>query len=323
MSKTTEAKEYEEFVRRVQRTEHGAIQKKYPDDGSELIAGLNRAARDNELVLVLGAGVSIPSGLPDWDEVTEKLIDAVLQQKGERGLARRIARIDLPPYRRTRIIESLNPGFRLTIRDVLYGRRERPNPTLDAIARLVNRAVQARKHLSIITYNFDDLLERTLDSHGLTGRYRIIDSAASFDQNLKSPARIAIFHPHGFVPKDGDLEQLLGAMLVFSERQYHRSYFATEHWTGQLQRNCFASSACLFLGCSFNDQDQRRLLDQTEDDGKRRLVAIMRRSDKFKSAKTNGLTDYVIQHDLSLLNVKPLWITKWSELPVTLNQLLH
>lgn len=313
---------YEQYVRWLQAQGKKPLYAGYRNDKADIIALLNQGAQKGNLVLVLGAGASVPSGLPSWDQVTKELISVILPDAKSRDLAARLRHLTIPDYRLTRIVESLDPAFRLTVRDALYGKRLRRNKTLEAVTAFVQRCQRKRKRLRIITYNFDDLLERHLDKAGLKKRYLVIDSKDSYYRFRTANPSLAIFHPHGFIPFNGDLERLLGTMLVFSERQYHRSYFDRSHWTSVVQRELFSSCSCLFVGCSFNDQDQRRLLDQTSSAASPCLAAIMRRSNRFKRHRANELTDFIIQHDLSLLNVRAIWVKAWGSIPTILDQLL-
>ena len=66
---------------------------------------------------------------------------------------------------------------------------------------------------SVITYNYDSLLEIALDDVPSQSIYRN-------DQTLN--ASLPVYHVHGYVPLDSNTEGSAEDDIVFTEDQYHR-----------------------------------------------------------------------------------------------------
>jgi hypothetical protein len=108
---------------------------------------------------------------------------------------------------------------------------------------------------SIITYNFDDVLETCLARLGVEIPYQVIN-------NTKIRAKtgtLPIYHVHGFLPRRGRISP--NNKLILSEDAYHSQYSNIYDWSNLVQINKFRENTCLFIGLSFSDPNLRRLLD--------------------------------------------------------------
>nr|WP_283772565.1 SIR2 family protein [Acinetobacter baumannii] len=109
---------------------------------------------------------------------------------------------------------------------------------------------------SVITYNFDDLLERQLTVNN------ILHSCIYSDRESYDPDELPVYHVHGFLPEDRDTyDGLDNSTLVFSEEGYHQIYSDTYHWSNLVQLNSLRENNCLMVGLSMTDPNLRRLLD--------------------------------------------------------------
>jgi hypothetical protein len=109
---------------------------------------------------------------------------------------------------------------------------------------------------SVVTYNFDDLLERQLKKDNILHR-SIYTDTESYD-----PDELPVYHVHGFLPEDrDDYQGLENSTLVFSEEGYHQIYSESFHWSNLVQLNSFRENSCLMIGLSMTDPNLRRLLD--------------------------------------------------------------
>lgn len=243
--------------------------------GVEVNAGALRDLRDawsrGELVVFLGAGASIPYGVPSWrDLVLELLFDQaertrrlgsmwphyrralaswmtdyfaydplVLARMVERGLARASPRRD-------------HPGFLERLRAHLYGQWHQPRARtlLDAVADLAAR--KRRGMGTIVTFNFDDLLERALDARGVEFASVVGPGRRREDDRLR------IVHVHGFVPREGESAR---ETMVFTEPDYHALTESIFHWGLSEIVDALRKRTVLFLGLSMSDPSLRRLLD--------------------------------------------------------------
>jgi hypothetical protein len=105
---------------------------------------------------------------------------------------------------------------------------------------------------SIITYNFDDLLEKYFEKEKIP--FKSIYAEGMSYTRRQTP----IYHVHGFLPR-GSLNK--DHKIVLSEDMYHQQYNDTYNWSNLLQINTFKDKTCLFIGLSLVDPNYRRLLD--------------------------------------------------------------
>ena len=245
------------------------------------LEGLQRAWREKDLVLFLGAGVSKPYGIPTWNDlVLEILFD-------QTDVARRLESIDLPfrralaawlvdyydydPIILARVVKneirrraSRRSGegddahalFLEKVREHLYPRepQEPPIPpeptTLTAVADFIKRSGEDSGVTAVVSFNYDDLLERKLGEG--------IEFQPVWNARRHREKGLPILHPHGFLPQEGDFED---CELVFTEDDYHGLTTTVFHWALTAIVNYLRHNTVLFIGLSMLDPNLRRLLD--------------------------------------------------------------
>ena len=236
------------------------------------IEGLRRAWRQGELVLCLGAGVSMPYGLPSWNNLVLELLFE--QAQGTRQLGSM-----WPHYRRAvaawmtdyfaynplvlarmveRDMQSKKRGngaekFLNCLRSHLYANQRIPKSrtTLQAVADLIAARSTSGRVSSVISFNFDDLLEREL-------RRRCVPFQSVADSKRNNANRLSVIHAHGYVPSTGTLSR---DHVVFTENDYHRLTESVFHWALAEVVERLRKNTVLFIGLSMSDPSLRRLLD--------------------------------------------------------------
>jgi hypothetical protein len=242
------------------------------------LEGLQRAWKEKDLVLFLGAGLSMPYGIPTWkDLVLEILFD-------QTDVARRLEPIDLPfrralaawlvdyygydPIVLARVVKneirrrtsrrrgSKGDAHRLfleKVREHLYPQQP-PTPreptTLTAVADFIARSGEDSGVTGVVSFNYDDLLERKLAGH--------VEFRPIWNARRHRDKRLPILHPHGYLPEQGDLEE---CNLIFTEDDYHGLTTTVFHWALTAIVNFLRHHTVLFIGLSMLDPNLRRLLD--------------------------------------------------------------
>jgi SIR2-like protein len=245
------------------------------------LRNLRFAWRNRQLVLFLGAGVSIPYGLPSWKNLVLELLFEHAQ--GTRQLGRM-----WPHYRRAvaswmtdyfeynplvlarmveRDLKKKNPAvghngtnsadsperFLERLRKHIYAHHREPSErtALQAIADLIARSNSRSGIDSVVTFNFDDLLERELQR-----RKVVVQRVASGDRQDGSGLRV--IHAHGCVPMEGPISR---RDIIFTEPDYHRLTESVFHWSLSDIVDLLRKKTVLFVGLSMSDPSLRRLLD--------------------------------------------------------------
>ena len=255
-----------------------------PIDRATSIQSLQRAFQHHNLALFLGAGVSVSNKLPSWEKlVLSMYFSTISEQKlgGWRPFSNYLYAIsewylnnmDEPLEITARKLRKYykkdadgNERFLANLYHNLYGHFLTPdceilpevtkdmlrgaNSTLDAVAKLCESPEQGVK--SVITYNYDNLLELVLEQRAHQSIF-----SPSFERNNKLP----IYHVHGYVPLHKKELASLVDEIVFTEDQYHHVLGNSYHWSNIVQLHAMSNSVGLMIGLSLSDRNIRRLLD--------------------------------------------------------------
>ena len=278
---------------------------------------------EERFTLFLGAGVSMSAGLPSWWKLLEDMIDTSKQKEFKDGDIEKLTKVcynsSIVMGRFVRMMmekKSNDEDYYQCLHDALYGGISAyRSPLIDEICNLVySKKSQAQ---SIITYNFDDVMERALRKRG-------IRNYSVFGQN--QPQRFfPIYHVHGFIPYANKDD--IKSVPVLSEEEYHRVYASSYNWSNVEQLHALSRTTCIFIGLSMTDPNLRRLLDiaiQDSENDPRHFVFLPRISefgtDKNAEAKNNEAMK--IQKQIFLeLGLRTIWYRDYNELPKLLKNL--
>ncbi|MBY0038678.1 SIR2 family protein [Bacillus cereus] len=250
------------------------------DSRETQISNLNKAFKNEELVLVLGAGVSVPYNLPSWDNLLQKLLFETFNDFNDNEDASSVLSKLFPklfpnsPLISARFLEEYfkkhenDRTFEGMIKDALYERvnREAASPTLKEILQYCIAPGKSPNLDSIITYNYDDVLERVLLNSNVEIPFKSIYTLGMNPSNGELP----IYHVHGFLPENQVLDEAYS--ITLSENLYHKQYNDIYSWNNMVQINKFREKVCIFIGTSLTDPNIRRLLD----------IAMLQRGDNQK-----------------------------------------
>lgn len=143
--------------------------------------------------------------------------------------------------------------FISAVKDALYSSQRTSSPLIESITNLCIPKRSGAKVKSIITYNFDDLIEESLSKVKL--EYKTIYR----DEEQHDSDELPIYHVHGFIPGRESFDR--EASLVFSEEAYHKVYSEPYHWSNLVQLATLRENNCLMIGLSLSDPNLRRLLE--------------------------------------------------------------
>jgi len=232
---------------------------------------LIRAFERENLVLVLGAGVSRPYNIPTWNELLQGLLLTSLPKDTSNWqftdpvtVAKLFAAVFQPTpliaaryLRLTFAQDGSSESFEQKVREVLYATAASApdSATMKEIRQLCVAPSKSPNLDSIITYNFDDVLERCLSGLEIEIPYTSIHTVGQVAERGSIP----IYHVHGFLPRAGSLQP--DHRITLSEDVYHEQYSDIYSWSNMVQINKFREKTCLFIGTSFSDPNLRRLLD--------------------------------------------------------------
>lgn len=325
-------------------------------DRSEIIKEVRQYYKKERLVLVLGAGVSMAFGLPSWDILLQKLMVATLEKEKNASsiLSKLFAKIFNPsPLIAGRYLqkyfETNNQSFEEEVRKILYQEIERKTTSelMDEIVRYCIAPGKSPNLNSIITYNFDDILEQSILKSILDLPFKSI-----FGQGIDvDSGELPIYHVHGYLPEKGKLSE--SNQITFGENVYHKQYTDIYSWNNIVQINKFRENNCLFIGTSLTDPNTRRLLDISnqqrtskkgshfifkirykKDDVKKALEILLNQNKDLmneKSVANLQLDETVLtlietiesfeENDLKSFGIKTIWVDRYSEIPELMREI--
>ncbi|PWB15638.1 SIR2 family protein [Comamonas sp. JNW] len=245
----------------------------------EVVNAVRDEYKSGRFSIFLGAGVSSSAGLPDWDTLLNSLFVSMLTDDEANSkstdsehissIVKRLRQIDGPSsltlarYIRKGITTDSSveqEKFINAVTKQLYGlRNKKYSLSSSLIKSIINLCTPSRtgaKVKCVLTYNFDDLLEREASAHGISFK-------PIFEElDLPNAEELPIYHVHGFLPEDRSIyTNIQKATLVFSEEGYHKIYQDAYHWSNLVQLNNLKESSCLMIGLSLTDPNLRRLLE--------------------------------------------------------------
>lgn len=325
-----------------------------------IIKRLIRAYTKGNLALVLGSGISLEHGLPTWNElILENLICALSQDNINTKAIRDFSKLYINCFLRNPLIAArhieclINKNYEIKdfhkiLKKTLYSREafKKESNFYSAIANLCASSRSNKLISSIITYNFDNLLEKYIDRLIIRIPYKVYETNSA----IKDKSVLAIYHVHGFLPDNEEVSK--SRDIILNEKSYHNLYNVPFYWSNVVQLETFNNNICLFIGLSMNDPDLRRLLDASVKSSKRNkkdyhivilkipdLVYLEERYLKYgsnlSSRSLDGLKKSFISYsdnlkslymkakriEMHTLNCDILFIKSFNEIPIILEKI--
>ena len=310
---------------------------------------INEAHKNEKLVLVLGAGISLDFGVPSWNLLLQNLMVHTIEK--ENNVSTVLSKLFNGIFRPNPLIagrylqeyfEKHDSSFESMVRDVLYSKidKEKSSVLLDEIVKLCVAPGNSPNLNSIITYNFDDILEYKLEKIDMSIPYKTVYGIGIEVKNNELP----IYHVHGYLPESDKLDDK--NKITFGENNYHQQYSDIYSWNNMVQINKFRENTCVFIGSSLTDPNIRRLLDialkQKGNKRKHHYIFKKRIDEKYLNSelkkmlestelidnKNKAALDFeetikllteiyerFEENDSASFGVQTIWINNWKEIP--------
>lgn len=168
---------------------------------------------------------------------------------------------------------------------------------------------------SVITFNFDSLLEKFLSRNSI--KYKAI-----YDEGIQfNVDEVPIYHVHGYLPKDEKIEK---HNLVFSEDGYHTQFIDPYSWSNLIQLYKYMNNSCIFIGISLTDPNIRRLLDISKRKNKSNSNKhfIIKKLPP-KDSSTFDLQLMLEEQDSLMLGLNVIWVSDYDDYPKVLEKILE
>ncbi len=196
------------------------------------------------------------------------------------------------------------------MRKALYVGEPVLSPLIESIVQLSRPQRDGRPLDSIITFNFDGLIEENLTGAKISSK-PIFSEAINHDSN-----EIPVYHVHGYLPRNGEIPE--DTDLVFSEDAYHRQFIDPFSWSNLIQLNKLTQNTCLFVGISLTDPNMRRLLDVAwpKNPDKTLTHYILKKRPRFSDGDVlDQVTELLDEQDANALGLNVIWIDNFEDAP--------
>lgn len=278
---------------------------------------LAKILASGRLTLVCGAGISVGAGVPTWNRLLFQLLSSMM---------RKISKDHSIPFSKVAVAEfqenyapsslivgkylknNLGKDFLREVRSALYIDDPKTCDVIDAIVDL-SRPQRAAKPLdSIITFNFDSLVEENLDKKNVPNK------AIHKEGMTYGPNELPIYHVHGYLPKRGAIPK--ETEIVFSEDAYHSQFIEPFSWSNLVQLNKLNENTCLFIGLSLTDPNLRRLLDvANRKKGNFNPGHYIIKKSPSENEAIDGVARILEEQDAKNLGLNLIWVEDYNEIP--------
>ena len=310
------------------------IEKSNIDTFEFQIKNLNSSFHKGDLSLFCGAGISFDAGVPTWNKLLKTLLKEIYSNNSlipdiDIRLANIFQKqINVSPLILAQYLKILlGKKFKETVRNALYKNCNDKSPIVDEIVELIRPRRNRKNIISVVNFNFDDLIEEKLNNEKI--EYKSIFAEGERFKETEFP----IFHPHGFLPRNKRLT--IKNDIVFSEDAYHSQFIDPFSWGNLVQLNHLNNNTCLFIGISLTDPNMRRLLDvsiRKNGKGEKNHYIIKKRykitdlysdselADK-RDEKVIPILENIEEQDANQLGFNVIWINEHNEIPRLLKEI--
>lgn len=283
-------------------------------------AALSNALRIGRLTVVCGAGVSVGAGVPVWGDLLIRLLESMIDRLSENKaikLGSNAAKEFSERQGASSLIlgkylkNNLGKDFSKYVRDALYAKNPTTCDVIDALVELARPQRDGKPLDSIITFNFDALVEENLAAARIPAR-------AIYTEAIRhSSDELPVYHVHGYLPRSGKVAS--ESEIVFSEDAYHGQFIDPFSWSNLIQLNKLTHNTCLFVGISLTDPNLRRLLDVAwrKNPDKTLSHFVFKRRPKWgsKNDALDDLTTLLEEQDANALGLNVVWVDEYAEIP--------
>ena len=268
--------------------------------------------KQKNINLFLGNGISLDFGADSWNKLSDNLFDH-LNPIYINNVDNVKTIIGNNNYSNTLLVKTIFPNYKQALHNCIYKKYTKIHPN-NSTMRAVSTFLNKYQNTNVITYNYDEFLERDIKTNFKKifaiakfegGKFPEINNQNSNINNLRSG--IVINHVHGFVPYNiGNWNPNMERSIILNQLEYFDLYGSKKNWGYKIQYEALKKGTCVFVGSSLSDILLVKLLNETKANGKR--YAFMCGGNITPKDKYN-VTKYYKE-----LNVNIIWCNDFKEI---------
>ena len=205
------------------------------------------------ITVFLGSGISSHFGLPLWIKLMENLANK--SGTNSHGFS---SNLKLAKHIRETKLNGNLKDFNKLLHDSLYSdcntsfQKLRTHHTLAAVFSLLMIS-KGKNSSSVVTLNYDDVLETYLNYHG-------VKTASAYGNNVNNKnVDIMVYHPHGFLPSKIK-NQHFNQRVVITSSDYAKKIGDVDDPWHVLVLNKLLTTRPIFIGLGTDDLNLENLL---------------------------------------------------------------
>lgn len=282
-----------------------------PDLTAEKMNSFLGSGSDQHVTLLLGAGASAASGLPGWEELAVRL----LQESGsvtEDDAAWRLVNRQDPLLVAEAARNRLGDRWDQQVRAALYMNVSDLSPSTLHIAAASHALAGDPGDTTVITLNFDTLLEDAIDEAGgaIAAQSRVDDSRPSGVHS--------VHHLHGIA----SVRETQDVVLTLSD--YNELLGDPDSWQQRLLTSSAQQGAIVIAGTSYRDPDVRRWLHValSAAGASNALVVLAREAFHVSRGEFDQIKD-ALADQWSAAGLTPVIVEDYSDAAQIIRELRH
>jgi hypothetical protein len=300
-------------------------------NGTELRRALDSVAASPHLSFLMGAGASSSAGLPGWTELLHRLLVA-------RKLDPQVATNLLSRQDALFVAEAaFSPRTSASVRhrriyEALYGSKDAalvratfsPTPIHHAVAE--HAVSRGRDHVTLMTLNYDDLLEEAVAGELLRSDPSLGTTAQTMvhGRGARTPVRkdkYQVHHMHGLLPRQAPAA--LGDDLILTLTGYNRLIDDQAAWQFNELQNARMNGPLVMVGTSFSDPDVRIWLHRLQDKLLDEVILLIPRQGLGLGSQDLKTVTPALLSQWGAVDVTCLVLEDYSEVAQTILELRH
>lgn len=286
-----------------------------PDIDQKVIDKFAALGGDARLTFVLGAGASVPSGLPTWNALARRLVRSTGLARTDAAASALISKDQDPTIALEAAHALAGEDWATRLNEALYDGLPAggPSPSPLHLAAAGHWAA-APDHTRLATLNFDTLLEDALLATPVTQVVIGADGEEVDDV-------VTVHHLHGAVFDGKAYDPVVGY------RDFTRLIADPEPWQRAFLAEALRQGPLLLAGTSYRDPDIRHWLDGILHDGVRKpkfpaLVTIVR-EDLGLDRQSFGEIDDALEAEWRAIGLDVVTVQDFVDVAVVIRELHH
>lgn len=126
------------------------------------------------------------------------------------------------------------------------------------------KAAEKAEKGSVITYNYDDLLEFCLDKVANASSHEVQVICDCDERKTDNSQRINIHHPHGALSIKRNRFSKESEHIILTEHSYYQMEQKAYSWQNSVQAKALMDTSCAFIGFSGDDYNFRRIIKNVD-----------------------------------------------------------